>query len=257
MSRQQSNVGRLGLLPKELATGVGPELLHHIKQSIKANLLSPLVGSVAKGTVLRRIIEIRNTGGDGVSSQLGCIELVVTVVATGDGLATDRIPGSLPEATSSLGEVTRILMESHGEQSLSHKVANRLIGERSPVVFTKPFCPLSEMRILFLCHRDSCKDPGYEKGRGIEGIVYGDLKFGASRQRLNLPLALIGPVVRNHPEDVILADLIAFTAGLRIRLGCLLALILRLRRIRRRYLLRERGTSSETETEGNLKAAKS
>ena len=87
--------------------------------------------------------------------------------------------------------------------------------------------------------------------------LHSDLKLSASRQRLKLRLALIGPVVRNHPEYVILADLIAFTAGLRIRLGRLLALILRLRRIRTRYLLRERGTSSETETEGNLKAAKS
>ena len=68
--RDRQSRGALGLLPEELASGVGPKLLHHIKQGIKANLLSPLVRSVAKGAVLRRIVDVRNTSGDCVSSQL-------------------------------------------------------------------------------------------------------------------------------------------------------------------------------------------
>jgi hypothetical protein len=59
-----------GLLSEELAPGVGPELFHHIKQGIKANLLSPLVGCVTEGAVLSGIVEVRNTSGDSVSSQL-------------------------------------------------------------------------------------------------------------------------------------------------------------------------------------------
>src|ERR1700681_665711 len=149
----------------------------------------------------------------------------MTVVATGNDLATDCIPGSLPEATFSLGKVTGVLPESDGEQCLSHKIANRLVG--------KPFCPLPKMRILFLCHRNACKDPGNEEGRGIERIVHGDLKFSARSQRLKLRLALVGPVVRNHPEYVILADLIPFAVLLRIRSGRLPGLILWLRRIRK------------------------
>src|ERR1700687_5684252 len=145
-------------------------------------------------------------------------------------------------------------MESHGEQSLSHKVANGLVGERSSIGFAKPFCPLAEMRTLLLCHRDSCKNPGYEEGRRIERIVQGDLKFSASCQRLKLRLALIGPVVWNHPENVILADLIPFTVLLRVRLVRLLALILWLRCIRRQRLLRNRCPRHGGDTEGNQKA---
>jgi hypothetical protein len=157
----------------------------------------------------------------------------MTVVATRDDLATDGVPGSLPEATFSLGEVTGVLPKSDGEQCLSHKIANRLVGKRSSIVLAKPFCPLPEMRILFLCHRNACKDPGNEEGRGIERIVHGDLKFSARSQRLKLRLALVGPVVWNHPEYVILADLIPFAVLFRLRSGRLPGLILWLRRIRK------------------------
>src|SRR6202035_377368 len=109
-------------------------------------------------------VEIRNTSGDRVSSQLRCIELAVTVVAARDDFATDRITGSLPEAASFLGEVAWILTESDGKQGLGHKVANALVGKRSPIVFAKPLGPLPEMRILFLRHRDSRKYPGDEEG---------------------------------------------------------------------------------------------
>ena len=111
-----------GLLSEELAPGVGPELFHHIKQGIKANLLSPLVGCVTEGAVLSGIVEVRNTSGDGVSGQLRCIELVLTVVATCDDFATDSIPGSLPEATFSLGEVTG-LPNNTGERLLTKPLA--------------------------------------------------------------------------------------------------------------------------------------
>jgi hypothetical protein len=244
------------LLSEELAPGVGPELLHHIKQSIKADLLSPLARCVAQGAVLRWIVEIGNTGGDGVSSQLRGIELAVTAVATRDDLATDRVPSPLPKATFSLGEVTGVLMESHGEQGLSRKVANCLVGKRSSIVFAKRFCPLPEMRILFLRHRESCKDPGYEEGRGIERIVHGDLKLSARRQRLELRLALVGPVVRNNPKDVILADLTVLLGIGLAGLGLLRALILWLRCIGRRRWLRHRWNRRGSDSQGNQKAVK-
>src|SRR5260370_4797000 len=98
-------------------------------------------------------------------------------------------------------KIARVLVQHGGEYSLSHEVANRIIGISCRKVLTVTFGAVP-IRLIGICQQSLArKSPGENNCAAVEGILRGDFEFLPRLEGLVGMQTRRTPVVRNNTKD--------------------------------------------------------
>src|SRR5215469_13774628 len=158
------------------------------------------------------MVDVRNTGRDGVAHDLGVIELPFAAIRASDEDLAHRIDRAVPGTAFTEPEVARVLMQKRGEHGGRHKSASPSVGVECTEALRVTLQTLSIRWIAV----PSLADQGHrtdERNRDRIGHCFcGELEFGLCRERPRLIPVLDSQVVRQDPEKAIV-----FGSNLRLR----------------------------------------